>query len=146
MATPENAQANALDRELVDLLDLGLLAKQAHWNIVGPRFRAIHLLLDDLAEFARHSADRVAERAVTLGHSPDGRAATIAELSSLSGLRRGELRDVEVITAFVAILDTVSDDLHAALDAFERDYVTVELLTSVLADVDRFAWMLRAQG
>ena len=146
MATSENPQANALDRELVDLLDLGLLAKQAHWNIVGPRFRAIHLLLDDLAEFARHSADRVAERAVTLGHSPDGRAATIAELSSLSGLRRGELRDVEVITAFVAILDTVSDDLHAALDAFERDYVTIELLTSVLADVDRFAWMLRAQG
>jgi starvation-inducible DNA-binding protein len=146
MATSENPQANALDRELVDLLDLGLLAKQAHWNIVGPRFRAIHLLLDDLAYFARHSADRVAKRAVTLGHSPDGRAATIAELSSLSGLRRGELRDVEVITAFVAILDTVADDLHAALDAFEKDYVTVELLTSVLADVDRFAWMLRAQG
>ena len=146
MAAPENPQANALDRELVDLLDLGLLAKHAHWSIVGPRFRAIHLLLDDLAEFARHSADRVAERAVTLGHSPDGRAATIAELSLLSGLRRGELRDVEVITAFVGILDTVADDLHAALDAFERDYVTIELLTSVLADVDRFAWMLRAQG
>jgi starvation-inducible DNA-binding protein len=146
MAAPENPQANALDRELVDLLDLGLLAKQAHWSIVGPRFRAIHLLLDDLAEFARHSADRVAERAVTLGHSPDGRAATIAGLSSLSGLRRGELRDVEVITAFVGILDIVADDLHAALDAFEKDYVTVELLTSVLADVDRFAWMLRAQG
>jgi starvation-inducible DNA-binding protein len=146
MAAPENPQANALDKELVDLLDLGLLAKHAHWNMVGPRFQAIHLLLDDLAQFARHSADRVAQRAVTLGHSPDGRAATIADLSSLSGLRRGELRDVQVIAAFVAILAIVADDLHSAVDAFEKDYVTVELLTSVLAEVERFAWMLRAQG
>ena len=81
--TVEHPQADALDGALADLLDLGLLAKQAHWNVVGPRFPAMHHLLDQLADLARTSSDRVAERAVVLGHAPDGRAASITRLSSL---------------------------------------------------------------
>ena len=48
IATPGNEQAGALDGALADLLDLSLLAKQAHWNVVGPRFSALHALFDDL--------------------------------------------------------------------------------------------------
>ena len=146
MTAPESDQASALDGALADLLDLSLLAKQAHWNVVGPRFRAMHRLLDELSCLARGSADLVAERAVTLGHSPDGRAATIVTLTSLPSVERGMLRDAEVITAFVAILDVVADRIHAALEAFEEDFVTVDLFTKVLADVEKFAWMLRAQS
>src|SRR5262249_52785045 len=92
-----NEQASALDGTLADLLDLALLAKQAHWNLVGQRFRSIHLLLDELAGVAREGADRVAERAVTLGHSADGRAATVALLSSLPQIEAGPLRDSDAI-------------------------------------------------
>ena len=54
---------------LVTLIDLSLLGKQAHWNIVGPNFRALHLQLDELIDAWRLASDAVAERAVALGYS-----------------------------------------------------------------------------
>ena len=57
----------ALQAVLVDLVDLSLVAKQAHWNLVGPRFRSIHLQLDEVVDSSRLFSDTVAERAVTLG-------------------------------------------------------------------------------
>ena len=39
----------ALDQTLTDLISFGLLAKQAHWNVVGPSFPRLHALLDQLA-------------------------------------------------------------------------------------------------
>ena len=56
------------------------------------------------------------------------------------------LHNGEVITAFGAILDAVSARIHGALEAFDKDCVTLSLFTSILADVERFAWMLRAQS
>jgi starvation-inducible DNA-binding protein len=144
-AAPEHRQAGALDGVLADLVDLGLLAKQGHWNVVGPGFRALHDLLDELAVFARDSADLVAERAVTLGHPPDGRATTITERSSLPTVEPGTLRDADAVTAFIAILDVVVARIHGVVEAFETDYVSVDLFTRTLAGVEKYAWMLRAQ-
>jgi starvation-inducible DNA-binding protein len=145
-APGENQQADALDGALADLLDLGLLAKHAHWNLVGPRFRSMHLLLDELADTARDIADRIAERTVMLGHPADGQAATITAVSSLPRLEPGALRDVDTIKVFGRILEAVESRIHSALEAFEKDFVTVDLLTDVLAAIERYAWVLRAQG
>ena len=68
-----------LQATLIDILDLALVGKQLHWSVVGPDFRSLHLQLDELVDAWRELGDRVAERAVMLGVSPDGRAATIAE-------------------------------------------------------------------
>jgi starvation-inducible DNA-binding protein len=69
---------DALRATLVDLLDLPLVVKQAQWNLYGPRFRSVHLQLDEVVTTARDDAGMVAERAAALGVSPDGRAATVA--------------------------------------------------------------------
>jgi starvation-inducible DNA-binding protein len=143
--TVEHPQAEALDGALADLLDLGLLAKQARWNVVGPRFPALQQLLDELADLARASSDRVSERAVVLGHAADGRAATIITLSSLPTLEPGVQNDADTITAFLAILDAVVSRIHSVFEAFDTDLVTVDLFTSLLAEVEKYAWMLRAQ-
>ena len=63
-----------LQAVLAVLTDLALTGKHAHWNVQGPNFRALHLHLDELVEQWRDEADAVAERAVALGHAPDGRA------------------------------------------------------------------------
>ena len=146
MTTFEHDQAGALDGALADLLDLGLLAKQAQWNVVGARFVVMHQLLEELAALARTGADRVAERAVTLGHGPDGRAVTITMLSSLPTIEPGTRTDADVLIAFTAILDALTTRVHAVLEAFDKDLVTTDLFTGVLADVERYAWMLRAQA
>jgi len=151
MATPMTAfepttVTTALDRALVDLINLGLLAKQAHWNLVGPGFRGLHLLLDDIADVARSRGDEVAERAITLGHHPDGRAKTVAEGDVLPGVSPGALRDTDAVAIFGAILGTVTIRLRDAIHAVGDDLVTQDLLTGVTADLEKLAWMVRAHG
>lgn len=73
---PDSARqvvGDALQSTLVDLVGLSLIGKQAHWNLVGPRFRSIHLQLDEVVTAAREFSDTVAERAAALGLPPDGR-------------------------------------------------------------------------
>ena len=62
---------------LIHALDLERQAKQAHWNVKGPNFRALHELFDEVAQQAEDASDLLAERMVSLGGSPDGRVATI---------------------------------------------------------------------
>jgi DNA-binding ferritin-like protein len=52
-----------LQTALVDLVDLGLLGKQARWNVVGPQFRAVHIELDEVVEDSRKWADEVRKSA-----------------------------------------------------------------------------------
>ena len=77
---------------------------------------------------------------------PDGRTATVTAFSSLPSVDAGLLHNGDVIPAFVAILDAVADRIHGVLEAFDKDCVTLNLFTSILAGVERFAWMLRAQS
>jgi starvation-inducible DNA-binding protein len=78
----------ALQATSADLLDLSLLAKQAHWNVYGQRFQAVHQQLDEVVTTARDYAEQVAERAAVLGVSPDGRVVTVAESSGLPAFDR----------------------------------------------------------
>ena len=66
--------AAALQQALVDLTDLSLQGKQAHWNIEGPGFRSLHLHLDEIIDEVRLAADDVAERMAAIEVAPDGRA------------------------------------------------------------------------
>jgi starvation-inducible DNA-binding protein len=141
----EHPQAEALDGALADLVDLGLLARHARWNLVGPGFQAVRTVLDELVELARRDADRVGERAATLGHPPDGRAATVSRLSSLPRIDPGAQHDRETIAEFVTILDALTSRIQSVLEAFDNDLVTVDLFTGVLGEVERHAWTLRAQ-
>src|SRR5712692_9327457 len=56
-----------LNQQLADTLDLALQAKQAHWNVKGPSFIALHELFDEVVEELFEHADDLAERAVVLG-------------------------------------------------------------------------------
>src|ERR1700716_3088401 len=67
-----------LQRVLVDLIELHLQRKRAHWNVVGTNFRGLHLQLDELIDFAREASDTVAERMRALDAVPDGRSDTVA--------------------------------------------------------------------
>ena len=137
--------AALLDATLTDLVALGLLAKHGHWNLAGPGFGPLHLLLDEVADVAREAGDRVAERAITLGHHSDGRLATIAGNDVLPDLGAGVLRDRDAVAAFDRILDVVTSRLREAFDASAEDLVTQDLLVGITAELEKKAWMIRAQ-
>ncbi|MGW0600464.1 Dps family protein [Streptomyces sp. NPDC002776] len=138
---------DALQDTLVDLLGLSLIGKQAHWNVVGPRFRSIHLQLDEVVLAAREHADTVAERAAAIGVSPDGRPETVAASLGLPSADEGWLRDTEVVKLMVAALESAIGRLRARIDATEKaDPVTQDLLISVTGDLEKQRWMFDAEN
>ena len=136
-----------LQATLTLLIDLSLLGKQAHWNVVGPHFRPLHLHLDEMVDAWRAAADTVAERAVALGYAPDGRAATVAERSGLSPLPSGPVADHEVIAAFTRLLTEAVGAIRDRMDRIEDvDTVTADLLHGVVAGLEENLWMVRVQA
>ncbi|MCF2705870.1 DNA starvation/stationary phase protection protein [Arcanobacterium haemolyticum] len=136
--------SKALQQALVDLTDLALLGKQAHWNIEGARFRSLHLQLDEIVDLTRTASDDVAERIAALGGVPDARAATVAAQSGLKQFDAGKLKVDTVYPAFEELLMGTSDRIKATLDAVDaEDHLSNDLLVSIARDLEKQAWMLR---
>ncbi|MEU8752878.1 Dps family protein [Streptomyces chartreusis] len=147
---PEAARrvaGDALQGTLVDLLGISLIGKQAHWNIVGPRFRSIHLQLDEVVSTARSYADTVAERSSALGLPPDGRPETIAAAYTLPGPKEGWIRDTEVVQLVVDTLGAAVERLRERITATaEPDPVTQDLLIGITGELEKQRWMFDAEN
>ncbi|MET7853176.1 Dps family protein [Streptomyces avermitilis] len=139
--------AEALQGALVDLVDLSLVAKQVHWNVIGPRFRSIHLQLDDVVDTARLHSDTVAERAATLGVSPDGRAVTVANTSGIGETAAGWIKDKDavgmLVTALGAVISRMRERVESTADA---DPVSQDIFIGITADLEKHHWMFQAEN
>jgi starvation-inducible DNA-binding protein len=141
-----SAIAESLQRVLVDLIELHLQGKQAHWNLVGHNFRDLHLQLDDIVDIAREGADTIAERMRALAVSPDGRSDTVAASTSLPMFPAGEYDTRAVagmITSRLREVVTTMREVHDAVDA--EDPTTSDLLHALIAALEKQAWMLSAE-
>ncbi|MGW7524652.1 Dps family protein [Streptomyces sp. NPDC054783] len=139
--------SEALQGALVDLVDLSLVAKQIHWNIVGPRFRSIHLQLDEVVASARTHSDTVAERASALGVPPDGRAATVASGSGIGTMSAGWIKDGDAVGAMVEALGAVITRMRERVAATgEPDPVTQDIFIGITADLEKHHWMFQAEN
>ena len=146
MVKPKKSVVKDLQATLVELLDLSLLGKQAHWNVVGSNFRSIHLQLDEIVDIARLSSDRVAERLATIGASPDGRAETVATSSELAPFPEGFVSGIDTVKLVTAAMETISARLHERINRVgEDDPVSQDILIGTSDEIEKAAWMLRAQ-
>jgi len=132
---------------LVDLIELSLHGKQAHWNVVGRNFRDTHRQLDEIIDAARTFSDTVAERMRALHAVPDGRTDTIAESTSLPAFPMGEVSTTDTIDLITARLEATIEtirDVHDAVD--EEDPTSADILHAVLESLEQFAWMVSAEN
>lgn len=144
-AKPSEKVTSSLQEALVDLVDLSLQAKQAHWNVYGSHFRSVHLQLDEVTDEVRLASDDVAERLVAIGGEPDGRASAVADSSQLEPLSAGRLADDKVLRQFDERLQGVADRIKANLDAIEdEDPLSHDLLVGIATGLEKQAWMFRA--
>ena len=136
----------ALQSTLVELIDLSLLAKQAHWNVSGPLFKPVHEELDVIVEISRTGADEVAERIATLGDVPDGRAATVARSTPFDQPAAEIIPTQRAVALIGGILDDLTDRLHGRIAALaEPDPVSQGILITIAEQLEKQAWMLRKQ-
>ena len=136
-----------LQSVLVDLLELQLQGKQAHWNVVGTNFRDTHRQLDDIIDAARELSDVVAERMRALHALPDGRSDTVAATTTLPEFPHGEISTVETIDLVTERLEAVISTTRSVHDDVdEEDPTSADILHQVLEQLEQFAWMVSAEN
>lgn len=136
-----------LQRVLVDLIELSLQGKQAHWNVVGTNFRDTHLQLDEIIDAAREFSDTVAERMRSLHALPDGRSDVVAETTTLPEFPQGEVATTEVIDLITERIDDVAAtcrEVHDAVD--DEDPTSADILHAILERLEQLSWMVSAEN
>jgi starvation-inducible DNA-binding protein len=136
-----------LQQVLVDLIELGLQGKQAHWNVVGTNFRDLHLQLDELVDFTRTGSDTIAERMRALDSVPDGRSDTVTTTTTVSEYPAYERNTTEVVdlitTRIYAVVDTMRR-VHDAVDT--EDPSTADILHQLIDGLEKLAWLIKSEN
>jgi starvation-inducible DNA-binding protein len=131
----------------VDLIELHLQGKQAHWNVVGKNFRDLHLQLDEIVEEVREFSDTVAERLRALHAVPDGRSDTVAAGTTLPEYPNGEIdtaSTVDLITQRLEATVGTMREVHDTVD--DEDPTSADILHGIIERLEQFAWMVSAEN
>jgi starvation-inducible DNA-binding protein len=139
--------SESLQQVLMDLIELHLQGKQAHWNLVGTNFRDLHLHLDVVVDIAREASDTIAERMRALNSVPDGRTDAVVASTTLPSLPGGEYSTGEAV-------DLMTNRIYAAVDTMrsvhddvdEADPSTADLLHAIIDSLEKAAWMLKSEN
>ena len=138
--------AKELQKNLIALIDLSLVLKQAHWNVVGKNFRAVHLQLDEILLTTREGTDEVAERMVMIGFSPDGRCETVAKQTPLASYTTGFVGIDDTIQSVADALATTIGELRDSIGKLDDlDLISQDLLISISSQLEKHLWMVQAQ-
>jgi starvation-inducible DNA-binding protein len=140
--------AQLLNERLADLIDLGLQAKQAHWNVKGPNFIALHKLFDDVAEQIEECTDDVAERILALGGTAEGTVGVVGKRTQLPAYPVNISAGRDHVEAFSTALATVGKAVRASIDRASElgDADTSDLFTGVSRGIDKSLWFVEAHA
>jgi starvation-inducible DNA-binding protein len=137
--------ASALNKVLADSYALYLKTHGYHWNVRGPNFQSLHVLLEGQYQDEWAALDDIAERIRALGElAPQGYAA----FGNLSSIKDGDPeQDWEgMFKELKADNETVIATLRAAFPVADEagDEATADLLTQRLTAHEKHAWMIRS--
>ncbi|MBX0330580.1 DNA starvation/stationary phase protection protein Dps [Oscillochloris sp. ZM17-4] len=147
IAAPARDQLIALiNQQLADTFDLLSQVKQAHWNVKGPQFIALHELFDDLAANLLDHVDTIAERAVILGGQALGTARMAAAASRLpeypAEITDGMQHVANLVARYAKVGATTRQAITTATELNDAD--TADMFTQVSRDLDKYLWFLEA--
>lgn len=135
-----------LNARLADCKDLETQTKQAHWNVKGPNFIALHELFDKINEDVEDYVDDIAERAVQLGGVAEGTARVVAKRSSLSEYPLNAADGHSHVEALSTALAAFGKSARKAIEQANElgDLDTADLFTQVSRGVDKWLWFVEA--
>jgi starvation-inducible DNA-binding protein len=149
LAEPIRAQSiELLNKHLAAAIDLHAQSKQAHWNVRGPNFIAIHELFDKVSEAVEEYSDMLAERAGGLGGTAHGTIQVAAERSFLVPYDLGiadESSHVFAVAAALAAFGQSARDAVGLATAF-GDVDTGDLFTEISRGIDKQLWFVESHA
>jgi starvation-inducible DNA-binding protein len=131
---------------LADSVDLETQCKQAHWNVKGPNFIALHKLFDEINEDVEEYVDLTAERAVQLGGVAEGTARLAVKASKLPEYPAHIAEGHEHVDALSTVLAAYGKLTRAAIDEATKlgDADTADMFTEISRGVDKWLWFVEA--
>jgi len=137
---------DTLNHHVALAADLRSQVKQAHWNVVGPNFIALHHLFDEQAEFLLAHIDLFAERVRALRGVARGTVRMAAAASPLDEIDADELPLGEAVQAILERFEVYSESLTAAIEAAGKaaDMSTQDIYIEAQRRVDLHAYFLRS--
>lgn len=137
-----------LNARLADALDLESQTKQAHWNVKGSNFIALHKLFDEIHDDAGDYVDEIAERAVQLGGQVVGTIRAAAGASELPEYPLKISSGKDHVAALSTALAAFGKLVRQAIDEADKlnDADTADLFTGVSRGIDKWLWMVEAHA
>ena len=141
-----NAVAQALNGVLADTYTLYMKTHAFHWNVTGPQFHTLHVMLEELYREMWAALDELAERVRALGHFAPSSGKAFAELSSIDSADDTPPAAGDMVAVLLAdhekLIRRAREALETAGEA--NDAASEDLLTVRIQTHEKTAWMLRA--
>jgi starvation-inducible DNA-binding protein len=135
-----------LNLNLAAAIDLHAQMKQAHWNVRGPGFIAIHALFDRVSAEVEDFSDLIAERAAGLGGSANGTIQTAVKHSYLIPYPLGIADELKHLFAVSGALAAFGGSIQEAIEKSTaiEDATTADLFTEISRGVDQQLWFVES--
>lgn len=142
------AVVTLFNARLADAMDLYTQALQAHWNVRGPNFIALHELFDKIVEDTHQYADLLAERIAQLGGIARGTAAVVAKESSLKEYPLTAVRSADHVKALSSALAAFAKNMRETIDQCEEhdDMASADIATEITRAVDKYTWFVESHA
>lgn len=145
----DNARKTAIDElnaRLADALALGLAIKQAHWNVKGPNFIAVHELFDSVYANNQDHLDVMAERVQILDGVAIGTVDQVAKASTLDAYPTDLTKAADHIKALGKLMRDHGAKLRAGIDSTDEagDADTADILTAASRTADKDLWFMES--
>lgn len=141
------ASAEILQRSLADTVVLYIKTKKYHWNVIGPQFNELHAFFQTLYEMLDKSQDRLAERVRALGLRSIGTLREFLDTCRLKESPGDSPSPRQMISSLLedneAVCRTLRQDIESCSEE-HHDEPTANMLTEILEEHERAAWMLRS--
>ena len=142
----KTASINLLNARLAEAIDLALLTKQAHWNIKGPQFIALHEMIDGFRTEIDGHVDTLAERVVQLGGTALGTTQAVAKATPLAPYPTDIHQSKDHLAALIERYGKAANAVRTAIDESDEagDADTADIFTAYSRALDKALWFLEA--
>jgi starvation-inducible DNA-binding protein len=146
---PEKLRRNVitlLNERLAEAIDLQSQVKQAHWNVKGPNFIALHQLFDKISDVVLDQIDDIAERVTSLGGTAEGTVAVASKRSKLKNYPLSITSGKDHLFYLSTQIAAFGKTIRASIEETDKlgDADTADLFTGISRDLDKYLWFLEA--
>jgi starvation-inducible DNA-binding protein len=135
-----------LNAHLANSIDLMHQAKQAHWNVKGPTFIALHKLFDEIVDAAEEYMDLLAERVVQLGGTAEGTIQNATKRTALKEYPLAISAERDHVDTLSSVLAAYGKGVRQAIDRTDElgDKDSADIFTEISRGVDKYLWFVEA--